>query len=198
MIQHATEPLTARDAAAVGCVLVRRHNQLVAEALVIAFGMIVRDEFRHELAQMTSPNGITLAKHSRRAEPIHLSAYAFKLGLRDGSRSGFTPLFLSMPRTVTEQRVSIHDDATMLEEEAVDGVREVARHLLHVRLVRLLRDSGNFDTSAREVDHEQHVEPNQPGPRDCFHCEEVRRIFAQLRARERRRRRHGLRHERCL
>jgi hypothetical protein len=45
----------------------------------------------------------------------------------------------------------------MLEEEAVDGVREVTRHLLHVRFVRLFSDAGDFDTSAREVDHEEDV-----------------------------------------
>ena len=78
-------------------------NELVAEALVIAFGVIMLDEFRHELAQMTFTQRDNLGKHS----------------------------------------------LLMLQKEAVDGIGEVARHLLHVRFVRLLSDAGNLNTSRR-------------------------------------------------
>lgn len=52
MVQHAAEPFAAHGAAAVGCVVVHRLDELVAETLVIAFGVVTRDKFRHELAQM--------------------------------------------------------------------------------------------------------------------------------------------------
>jgi hypothetical protein len=54
-----------------------RRNHPVAQPLVRSLLMIVRHVVAHELAQMT------------------LSAKAFKFGLFDGSRTGFTPALFS-------------------------------------------------------------------------------------------------------
>jgi hypothetical protein len=52
VVQHAAETLTSQDAAAYGGVVIRRSHELVAEALVIALSVIVREVLSDELAQM--------------------------------------------------------------------------------------------------------------------------------------------------
>ena len=53
VVQHAAEALTAHDAAAVGCIIVHRHDELVADSLVIAFCMIVIEKLLHDLPKVT-------------------------------------------------------------------------------------------------------------------------------------------------
>jgi hypothetical protein len=45
VVEHAAKPLAPQDAAARGGVVIRRNDELVAEALVIALSVIVREVF---------------------------------------------------------------------------------------------------------------------------------------------------------
>ena len=74
VVKHATEALSAHDAAACGCVVVRCHDELVAERLMRPLSVIVLDVLLNDLPQVRSPNGMTRARHSRRTEPIQRSA----------------------------------------------------------------------------------------------------------------------------
>jgi hypothetical protein len=74
---------------------------------------------------------------------------------------------------VTEQRDPIHDDVPVLQQEAIDCICQVARHLLHVRLVRLFGDAGKLHASSCQVYDEQNTKAKQSSPRDGFDCEEV-------------------------
>ena len=47
----------------------------------------------------------------------------------------------------------------MLQEEAIDGIGEIARHLLHEGLVRLVDDACDLDASRSQVYDEEHMEP---------------------------------------
>jgi hypothetical protein len=98
VVQHAPEALAAQDAAARGGVVIRRSDELVAEALMTALSVIVHevlsDEFaqvylaqRYDPRQTLSPRGTNEALRK-----------AFKFGLRAGSRTLLTPAAASIVR----------------------------------------------------------------------------------------------------
>lgn len=55
MVQHAAEPLTMHNAAAVGGVAVHWRDELVAQRLVRAFPVIMFDVLANDLPQVTLP-----------------------------------------------------------------------------------------------------------------------------------------------
>jgi hypothetical protein len=58
-------------------------------------------------------------------------------------------------------------------QEAFGRIGQVARDLLHPRFVGLVNDACDLDTSALEVEHEQHEMANKPAHREHFDAEEV-------------------------
>ena len=52
VVKHATEALSAHDAAACGCVVVRCHDELVAERLMRPLSVIVLDVLLNDLPQV--------------------------------------------------------------------------------------------------------------------------------------------------
>jgi hypothetical protein len=58
-------------------------------------------------------------------------------------------------------------------QHAVDGVGEIARHLLHPGAVRLANDAGDLDTSRLDVDDEEDVVADQADEREYLNGEEV-------------------------
>jgi hypothetical protein len=125
--QHATEPLPAPDAAALDGVGVHWHDELVAERLVIAFGLIVRDVLVDDLTQ------VAFAERDDASQALAANRAHEALGVGVqvwGSRR--QPHTLDAARceqraeSVSEQRVAIHDEVAMLEQEAINGVSQVA------------------------------------------------------------------------
>jgi hypothetical protein len=51
VVQHAAETLTSQDAATHGCVSGRCHDELVVEALMVAFPVVVLDILSNELTR---------------------------------------------------------------------------------------------------------------------------------------------------
>jgi hypothetical protein len=68
------------------------RDEVVAETLVRAFLMIMMDERANGSPEVPSPSGTMRSKHSDLMDKTNRSANAFRLGLRAGRSSGFTPL----------------------------------------------------------------------------------------------------------
>jgi hypothetical protein len=68
---------------------------------------------------------------------------------------------------VREQRVSVHDQVTMLDQKAIDRVGQVTPYLKLPGLMRFVYDAGNLHATTRQVDDEQHMKANQASLRDA-------------------------------
>jgi hypothetical protein len=76
---------------------------------------------------------------------------------------------------VREERVSVVDQVPLADQETIDAIGEVARHLLHPGAMRLPHDTGDLNPSGLEVDDEEHEGANEAGERQHLHGEEVDR-----------------------
>jgi len=60
-------------------------------------------------------------------------------------------------------------------EQAVDGVGQIPRNLVHPQTVRHRRDPGDFHSSRRQIDKEQHDKSLQSFRRPDLNSEEIGR-----------------------
>ena len=74
--------------------------------LVISFGVIALDELVQRTSQEASPNKISFDRHSCFTERTHLSAKAFRFGLRAGNWIGLIPPDVSVARNESQNLVS--------------------------------------------------------------------------------------------
>jgi len=54
VLEHATEPLSAFDFSISGSCIIARLNQLIAQSLMVPFGVIMLDVFTHGVLQWLS------------------------------------------------------------------------------------------------------------------------------------------------
>jgi len=73
------------------------------------------------------------------------------------------------------QRVPVEQKVTPPHQEAVLGVEQIPRDLIHPHPVGVPGDSGDLDLPARDVDQEEYVVSDQSSPRDGLDGEKVRR-----------------------
>jgi hypothetical protein len=100
-----------------------------------------------------SPNRTSFDKHSSFADRTHLSAYAFKWGLRRWELDRFDAPSLQR----RELCIAIMQRVPALVKESPCLACCVAGHLLHPHLIRMARDPSQTDTATLQMKEEQDV-----------------------------------------
>ena len=122
-----------------------------------------------------SPNRMSLDKHSLLMERTHLSAKAFRFGLRAGSKSGWTPPERSVARKEAQNLLSRSCSAKANRaQDAIDVVDRIACHLRHPMFGRMSSsDSSDGDSSRLQVQKEQDIVSLQSVPSEHFDGKEI-------------------------
>ncbi len=90
-VQQPAEPFAAADVAIDGRRSCGRERDDVAEALMMALGMVVGDKLGDDRSQVTLAQGMMCGRHSCRIDRTNRSANALRLGLLAGSCTTWTP-----------------------------------------------------------------------------------------------------------
>ena len=72
-----------------------------------------------------------------------------------------------------EERISVVNEMAGGPEETVDGVSQIAGHLLHPRTARVRVDPGDVHAVGLKLDHEADDVPPETGQREYFHREQI-------------------------
>jgi hypothetical protein len=175
-VEHAAEAFAALEAADRRADIVDGRDQVVAEGLMVPFGVVVdavlgegaskrvRSEEDHSIRDFAAhrqyePLGRGVAVRSRRRRS-------------DGAHAVPSKLFAEV---LGEDRVLIHDQELLRSKESVDGVREHSGGVDHERAAGVRRRSDDLDRSSRDVDDEERVMRDEAAHRQDLRREEVRR-----------------------
>ena len=166
ILQQSSEPLTRHNAAVAARLGRYRRDQLIAQALMVAFVMIVLDEF----ADGSPERPFTDENHpvqtgflDRPNEPLRE-----RIEIRGTGRQADHLHSCGGERLAErqrEQRIPIVDQEALARQKAITGIRQVATHLAHPGGVGLRRDPGDLNAARREFDDEEHGDPCQAADR---------------------------------
>ena len=127
-----------------------RLNQAVAEALVVALAVVMRDEVLSRCAQRT------LAKNDQPFQARFFYAPNESLGVRIQIRTprwqlhGFHASILERTqKRVREQWIPIMDQVMFAREQTLDGIGYIPGNLAHPQAVRGSRNSGYLHAPGR-------------------------------------------------
>jgi hypothetical protein len=142
---------------------------------MVALDVVVLDELGDRATK------VPLAKrdHLRQALRLDRQDEALRVGVQVGTAggqldAGHAGATKAVAELNGEERISIVYQVAHALQDAVDGVGEIARHLLHPSAVRLPTDAGDLDTSRLDVDDEEDVVADQPSEREYLDREEPR------------------------
>ncbi len=101
--EHSCQPRPSSDSCLAGVgVGGQRLDAVVSETLVIPLAMIMLRILRQNASKMPFAQGNDPGEALRLTEPTGRLANVFKLGLRNGRRTGLTPLAFRMLRKAAE------------------------------------------------------------------------------------------------
>ena len=106
VLEQTTKSFTAFDFASNRISITVRLNQLIAESLMIPLTVVILDVFTNGLLERSPPKKIIRERHSDLRLQNHLSMYAFRLGLLDGSRTISVSVFCSRNSRMAMKLVS--------------------------------------------------------------------------------------------
>src|SRR5450631_3078317 len=174
VVEHTTESFPAEHPS----VLVRRRRraleQHIVETLVVPLTMVVLNVLSDGTPQMA---------FSQRHYPVEAFALdrqykslrvRVQVRTSRGQQQRLHPCPAQhLPELLRVQRIAVQDQVPLPPQESVVGVQQVARHLLHPLTAWVPRHPHHFDHAAPDVDHKQHVVPDQPQRRHKLHREEI-------------------------
>ncbi len=120
-----------------------------------------------------SPSRTSLERHSCVTERTHLSANAFRFGLRGGIFKHYAFRRQHIVEGGTEFRISVMQHVAALTESASRVVDGVARHLSDPRFCGVACDASERDAPGLQMNEEQDVVGGEPTPSQNFDGEEV-------------------------
>jgi len=156
-VEESAKPFAATDGTRAVGRSGRWKGNDIAEALVIPFGVIMRDELPDRSPQMTLAewDDVPQAFLLNRAN----ESFRERVQIRSPSRQQQELHARRIQETFEMRRVeriAIDNQIARAPERSGDGVREIARDLCHPLPVRLARDARNVDAARFQIDHEQH------------------------------------------
>src|SRR5215472_739641 len=175
-IEQTTQALSAPDRARPPALLLifSREQQSVTLALVISFRVIVIDKILQRTSQRALAEQDQLRKTLMlcRANPslregIQIWTPRWQLNRPDSTGGE------RCPKRGTELRVPIMQRVTPAFQIPPTFIRGIARHLLHPGFIRMTGDARQADSSALQMNEEQHIVGHQATPRENFVANEV-------------------------
>jgi hypothetical protein len=174
--EDATEPLSSPDAAEGRGRIAGREGDDVAEALVVALGVVVLNELADDAAQMTfaERDDVSQALLLDRANEAFRVSVQVRAARRQPQERHPRPVEKAL-HVRGVKRISVHDEVMVASERPGHGVGEIASDLRHPSAVGVGGDAGDVNASGLEVDDEQHEVAYEAPAREHLHAEEVRR-----------------------
>src|ERR1700723_2160086 len=175
-VDQASEPLPSFDAADRGDRIGGREGDDVAEALMVALGVVVLHKLAQHGAQMTlaerddMPEALLL---DRSNEPLGVSVEV--RAVRRKAQQVHPRRLQGGPEVRGVEGIAIDDEVPEARQRTGRGVGEVAGDLRHPSAVGHAGDAGDVNASGLEVDDERHEVAHETPARERLDAEEVRR-----------------------
>ena len=161
-LEHATKSLTAFDPASDGVTITGWLNQLIAESLMVPFGMIVLDVFTHGVLQRP----LSEENHPVEAFSFQAPKPAFHVRVQVGTlrwqQDDFgLGILLDKATHRDETAVTVHDQMTGIPEEPIFAVGQIATDLSDPCGIGTWCDAGDVDSTCLQVHDSKDVERDQ-------------------------------------
>ncbi len=152
------------------------HDQFVAQALVISFGVIMRDESSQSIAR----RGLAKENQFVKAFGFQRSEKSFQVRIQIGASRGqlywlHALVTQEVPKRLTERRIPVHDQVLLVLEKTVLVVGQLASHRFHPRFIRIGGAACEVDAACFQLHDKKQIERRQPTLCPDFHCSEVNR-----------------------
>ena len=169
VLRQSTEPLTRQNAAVADGLGRHLHDHLIAQALMVAFAMIVLDELANgspegRFTDKNDPVQAGFLDRPYEALRVHVEIRGTRRQADDLNACGGECL----AERHGEPRIPIVDQKALAHQKAIVGICHVATHLTHPGRVGLRLDPGDLDSARRKFDDEEHGKPRQPATAPDF------------------------------
>lgn len=140
----------------------RRLDDLIVQALMRAFGMVMLNIFSNKIPEMA----FTKDQHAVQVLALDTPNESLDQRIQVGSHGqGFdginTRIFEYPPELPGKNRIPVMDQVLLILQKAGDGVGQVAGQLLHLLAVGLLGNTHDFYFTGRIVDRDKDIVAGQ-------------------------------------
>ena len=175
VLEQATESITTFYAASDGVTITGWFNQLIAQSLMVSFGMVMLDVFTHGMLQRP------LSEEDHPVEALSLQAPkpAFHVRVQVGSLGWQQDDFglgvlLDKSTHRDETAVTVHDQMTGIPQEPIFAAGQIATDLSDPCGIGTRCDPRDVDSTCLQVHDGKDVERDQSVPCPHFDCRKVR------------------------